>query len=482
MFCYPERVKRKTQKVGKSKLYDKIIIMESTNDLHHQHHHHLQDQLDVGTSSSLSTTVPSWYGVGSNSHAWTPNINTLNNAGNNIFNSNFIQVIPNSRVSSHKDDIQVSPLDNAMIQDLGYQWATSSNGGSCLTRSQSTHDHDHHLQISKIKDEISGAFPKFTEMLNTDSTPSSTVIEDYSFPPSRQTKDEHKDLNIDLSEKLLLKTLSTREFYSNPHQNCQSLIGGVVGIPSRGNFSQIYPSVKISNLNNDHQSSSSPISSSLDMNLQALDPLTSSRFSGSFGHCSHDHVLGRHTDRQSLPFVLDHHMHHSIINDRSSCSPSNVSHFTNIGGMADQAKRPSTLMKPKACQSQSAPKKSRLESHTPCPPIKVRKEKLGDRIAALQQLVAPFGKTDTASVLMEATGYIKFLQHQVETLSVPYMKSAGNQSIRVIQGGSTIEDENERDLRSRGLCLVPLSCMSYVIGDVAGGGGAWPPPNLARGT
>lgn len=74
--------------------------------------------------------------------------------------------------------------------------------------------------------------------------------------------------------------------------------------------------------------------------------------------------------------------------------------------------------------------------------------KLGEKITALQQLVSPFGKTDTASVLLEAIGYIKFLQDQVHVLSSPYMKSNGNR-----KGG-----EVGTDLRSRGLCLVPVSC------------------------
>nr|GEY17161.1 RNA-directed DNA polymerase, eukaryota [Tanacetum cinerariifolium] len=53
----------------------------------------------------------------------------------------------------------------------------------------------------------------------------------------------------------------------------------------------------------------------------------------------------------------------------------------------------------------------------------VRKEKMGDRITALQQLVSPFGKTDTASVLTEAIEYIRFLHEQVNVLSTPYMKN-----------------------------------------------------------
>nr|GMD23542.1 transcription factor bHLH113-like [Ipomoea batatas] len=54
---------------------------------------------------------------------------------------------------------------------------------------------------------------------------------------------------------------------------------------------------------------------------------------------------------------------------------------------------------------------------------KEKKEKFGERIAALQQLVSPFGKTDTASVLYEAMGYINFLHEQVKVLSAPYLHS-----------------------------------------------------------
>uniref|UniRef100_A0ACD5URY8 Uncharacterized protein n=1 Tax=Avena sativa TaxID=4498 RepID=A0ACD5URY8_AVESA len=54
---------------------------------------------------------------------------------------------------------------------------------------------------------------------------------------------------------------------------------------------------------------------------------------------------------------------------------------------------------------------------------KEKKDKVGERVAALQQLVSPYGKTDTASVLQEASGYIKFLHQQLEVLSTPYMRA-----------------------------------------------------------
>ncbi|KAL5780540.1 hypothetical protein ACOSQ2_011277 [Xanthoceras sorbifolium] len=444
--------------------------MESAN-LHHQHQ--LEDQL-VGSSSSLAT--PSSYGVAS-THAWTPTPNVTLNAGN--FNPNYNGVLLNSR---QKNEILAHPPNNSMIQEPGIHWI--SNGGSFT--SQSAHD----MHLSKIKEELSSSesFPKFTDMLNS---PSSTIEDNSHLPPTSYLKNEQKELS-DLSEKLLLKTISSGfplngnqfsagDFYSSS----QNLSSFGSAIPSRsGNFSQIYPTINISNLN---QSSSSANSSTFDMNLQALDLLsTSARFSGNFSQTSHDHHnLGIY--KESLPFDFDHHMQQSSSRSQSSSSPSKASPFCNE---AAEAKRPSGLIEPKPAQL-SAPKKSRVESRASCPPFKVRKEKLGDRIAALQQLVAPFGKTDTASVLMEAIGYIKFLQNQVETLSVPYMKASRNKAARLTQSGLMApEDKNhyepKRDLRSRGLCLVPLSCMSYVTNDGGGGGGCgggiWPPPNFGGGT
>ncbi|KAM3267980.1 transcription factor bHLH68 [Capsicum chacoense] len=101
-------------------------------------------------------------------------------------------------------------------------------------------------------------------------------------------------------------------------------------------------------------------------------------------------------------------------------------------------------------------KKARVQHSSAQPSLKVRKEKLGDRITALHQLVSPFGKTDTASVLSEAIGYIRFLQAQIQALSSPYM---GNVA------GSMGHTHQQSDLRSRGLCLVSTSCTQHVGSD-----------------
>lgn len=95
---------------------------------------------------------------------------------------------------------------------------------------------------------------------------------------------------------------------------------------------------------------------------------------------------------------------------------------------------------------------------------KERKEKVGERIAALQQLVSPYGKTDTASVLLEAMEYIHFLHEQVKVLSAPYLHSNPSEHSQEFES---------YNLRSKGLRLVPIS---YTMG-VASSNGAdiWAP-------
>ncbi|XP_020597506.1 transcription factor bHLH112-like isoform X2 [Phalaenopsis equestris] len=105
----------------------------------------------------------------------------------------------------------------------------------------------------------------------------------------------------------------------------------------------------------------------------------------------------------------------------------------------------------------SRSKKPRIATPSPLPTFKVRKEKLGDRVTALQQLVSPFGKTDTASVLQEAIEYIKFLHDQVRTLSSPYLRTGSQINQQQNSERSKDSEGRKQQLRSRGLCLVPIS-------------------------
>ncbi|GJU50852.1 transcription factor bHLH68-like protein isoform X2 [Tanacetum coccineum] len=107
-------------------------------------------------------------------------------------------------------------------------------------------------------------------------------------------------------------------------------------------------------------------------------------------------------------------------------------------------------------------KRARAQQSSTQTPLKVRKEKLGDRISALHQLVSPFGKTDTASVLFEATAQIRHLEGQIETLTSPYMNIANT-----VPGGTRHQHSSDgnalqRNLTSRGLCLVPIDCIDHI--------------------
>nr|XP_018674568.1 PREDICTED: transcription factor bHLH112-like isoform X2 [Musa acuminata subsp. malaccensis] len=120
----------------------------------------------------------------------------------------------------------------------------------------------------------------------------------------------------------------------------------------------------------------------------------------------------------------------------------------------------------KRSDSEPAAKKPRTETPSPLPTFKVRKEKLGDRITALQQLVSPFGKTDTASVLHETIEYIKFLHDQVRVLSAPYLKKDHQtQQTKASDKPKDCEGRN-LNLRSRGLCLIPISSTFAVANEI----------------
>ncbi|PKA56372.1 Transcription factor bHLH113 [Apostasia shenzhenica] len=80
-----------------------------------------------------------------------------------------------------------------------------------------------------------------------------------------------------------------------------------------------------------------------------------------------------------------------------------------------------------------------------------KSQKLGDKVTALQQLVSPFGKTDTASVLHEATVYIKALHEQIRLLSRPRFESSSSDGIQGNAGSA------QWSLRARGLCMVQIT-------------------------
>ncbi|XP_062190473.1 transcription factor bHLH123-like isoform X2 [Phragmites australis] len=154
---------------------------------------------------------------------------------------------------------------------------------------------------------------------------------------------------------------------------------------------------------------------------------------------------------------------------------------TNSGGGSKGSSAASEGKKKRSEERQGSEgnaKKSKNEASSPTSSLKSQmpKVKLGDKITALQQIVSPFGKTDTASVLYEAINYIKWLHEQVQLLSDPYMKTSSSKEYNTWGGLDRKEkSETEIDLRSRGLCLVPVSCTPQMYRD-NNGLDYWTPP------
>ncbi|KAG7014067.1 Transcription factor bHLH68, partial [Cucurbita argyrosperma subsp. argyrosperma] len=132
------------------------------------------------------------------------------------------------------------------------------------------------------------------------------------------------------------------------------------------------------------------------------------------------------------PTKLENFQHQILKNPNFahfSCNSNNPHHRSNrvVSGSGGGSPDPDRSLESNrsAVVGGGACKKARVHpTSSTQPPLKVRKEKLVDRITALHQIVSPFGKTDTASVLSEAIGYIRFLQGQIEALSYPYLRSA----------------------------------------------------------
>ncbi|KAJ0807535.1 hypothetical protein HanOQP8_Chr00c021g0701491 [Helianthus annuus] len=186
-----------------------------------------------------------------------------------------------------------------------------------------------HLARMKHKLSITGSYSENRDIISCNPT-SSTTTEDFisnnNIQRVRYDNDNNQDMMLKTysqgchikSDQLMNQIHSSEEsmFHSFDTNSCYT-----------GTFSQIFPTLNVSNLNQP--------SSSFDINLPALDSFGSTTFNGSSSY---------------QPSAYNAHNLGSLFKD--NCFSYGV----------DQINR------------------------------KVRKEKLGDRISALQQMVAPFGK------------------------------------------------------------------------------------------
>ncbi|KAM0944218.1 putative transcription factor bHLH family [Dioscorea sansibarensis] len=303
--------------------------------------------------------------------------------------------------------------------------------------------------------------------------PLSSMVQELGFQwsnsnaPNYVNQSDHNQMKDDFSGSSSITEQLHMALTGVPPFDISSLTSSCSTARCSGNFRPVLPTshTNISNQINQVVSPLFPVSLGMDLHANLDVFASANKFGRSFSQSSLNNSMALYKEHSRPSHELEHFQDPNQV-------LSNGYH-----------NKISSLVPGAAALSQTVNKKPRLEQRSSFSPFKVRKEKLGDRIAALQQLVSPFGKTDTASVLMEAIGYIKFLQDQVETLSVPYMRSSGNKKLKPTHGGasSCVEEKEEPkpDLRSRGLCLVPLSCTSYVTNDNAG---LWSPPNFRGGT
>ncbi|XVE87344.1 hypothetical protein DITRI_Ditri18aG0110100 [Diplodiscus trichospermus] len=304
--------------------------------------------------------------------------------------------------------------------------------------------------LANIKDEMSDSFPKLSDMMYFHSS-----AEDKHY---LQASDHHLGGNLWHSSFSIANNMTEVQLSSGDHLDTnahQSPCFATAAATSRYGFNHVFPSTHIST----SDLCSTLFSSSLDLNLKSLDLLTSTYDGGST--CNQSLIDSR--GKLSRSTVVMGHDHRRERSDSPSTCSSKVPAF--VSRSTTSTKRPGGFSETKESPTDAKKHRSSM-SRSPCPILKVRKEKLGDRVAALQKLVAPFGKTDTASVLTEAIGYIQFLHDQVQTLSMPFMKSSKSKLYRLVQGGSNGEEgkqEQKHDLRSRGLCLVTESCAAYFI-------------------
>ncbi|KAJ6348214.1 hypothetical protein OIU76_004645 [Salix suchowensis] len=246
-----------------------------------------------------------------------------------------------------------------------------------------------------------------------------------------------------------------------PQSWSQLLLGGSSGDEDRYGLSQLQPK-KLGNWEDQILNPSPNISLDADIKQEV------SHNSSLYGHVEEDFQEARPT---TWPQAMPVSSTRSCVTSSSSCTSILDFSYNKADGTnqnPDQSSECNSAATGGVC------KKARVQPSSG-QPLKVRKEKLGDRITALHQMVSPFGKTDTASVLLEAIGYIRFLHGQIEALSSAYLGSASPNMRNQQQSDN---QDQVKDLGSRGLCLVPVSCTQHVGSD--NGADYWA-PNIGGG-
>ena len=182
----------------------------------------------------------------------------------------------------NSDNIPQLINSSNMVNDLGFPWTNYNAGAGSLNDSTSPTQSAYDMHLAKIKEEYSESFSKFTEMLSSGTTTLSNInVNDHDYGHYFLKNERNNSTTPPTTENLLVKTLSSSygcqvngnrisdnsEFDSNINGSSTSF-GSLLAVGCRGQFSQIYPSINISNLN---QSSLSTISASSSLGINCIN-------------------------------------------------------------------------------------------------------------------------------------------------------------------------------------------------------------------
>ncbi|KNA03740.1 hypothetical protein SOVF_206200, partial [Spinacia oleracea] len=348
-------------------------------------HHHLQDNQHVVADDNSPSLSSPCFNVADNHHAWRPPTFFLNNgnihattcdelATPNSLNNPLIQEVgfpwPNDHISINQSTSHQPPPPPPPQQQQQQQQQQQVIADKTKEEPSTSLDHHDNPSFAKISDMLSPSTSSSSEMLHVKNTLSPTyknhMLSNYS--------------NRDLHHPSSSLFQASIQHYQNSK-----------GIST--SFSQIYPSVNISNMSSPILSSSSGTidhDQIANNNVQGgFDLFATARFLSGDHSCPNSNNL-LELFEGSPRFSVDHDLQPSN-NDLKLCNiPNNLSSFNNNGVIPAESKN--HIMKQQSTHHPMPSKKQRFESRASFPPLKVRKEKLGDRVAALQQLVAPFGK------------------------------------------------------------------------------------------
>ncbi|TQD87248.1 hypothetical protein C1H46_027210 [Malus baccata] len=367
----------------------------------------------------------------SDNHIWNHvllSVNTNHDLRNNDHGvgENFIDALPSKGLSTHHVMYDEPACDYLKKLDNNSTWEFTNsaasnfnnfekqiNGGFMDNNMNISIENERLTKLSNLVSSWSIAPPEPQPVLNN-------------FPPHQVMDHDHHYSQPNLCH------LKPQPFFNDSTSSCNPQMG----ITNRNSASSLFSCYRSQNMKVDDQNHGHPNGIEYQIGLDnpmAADHHNSKYFNGngsilpdSYSSCTSTNAARNFADVISFTSRLgnkplnDLHAPKPCFKSFNSSDHSKKQNLQTSSsarmsggrgqGIANEGKKKRT----DDTSSETVVKKLKQETSTvSSAKMQAPKVKLGDRITALQQIVSPFGKTDTASVLYEAIQYIKFLQEQV---------------------------------------------------------------------